>query len=382
LPRRSAVAFTSTPSPVLNLYRVLRYPLFQLDAETAHELVASSLRTSLALAPARTALRAVTATSDPALTTRLWDLEFPNPLGLAAGLDKDGTLFNALGAFGFGFVEIGTVTGEAQPGNPRPRLFRLPADEALLNRMGFNNPGAERVSRRLSRTSVEPVLGINIGKSKNTPLEAAIGDYLRSVDLLQRYASYMVVNVSSPNTPGLRTLQDARPLRELLDAVVSRCGTNAVALGRRCPVLVKLAPDLADSQVEEAVQIALDSGVAGVVATNTTVSRAGLSTPAREVDSLGAGGISGRPLRDRACEVVARIHRQTGGGVPVIGVGGIMDAGDAWERIRAGASLLQIYTAFVYRGPGVIREITEGLSRRLRQAGMSSIAQAVGTAAR
>jgi dihydroorotate dehydrogenase len=366
---------------VLNLYRLVRYPLFRLDAEAAHDLVATSLRTALALAPARQALRAATASSDPALRTLLWDLEFPNPLGLAAGLDKDGTLFNAMGAFGFGFVEIGTVTGEAQPGNPRPRLFRLPADEALLNRMGFNNPGAEEVARRLSRTPIEPVLGINIGKSKSTPLEAAIGDYLRSVDLLQRYASYLVVNVSSPNTPGLRTLQDARPLRELLDAVVSRCGSNADALGRRCPVLVKLAPDLSDGQVEEAVQIALDAGVAGIVATNTTVSRNGLSTPARQVEILGAGGISGRPLRTRACEVVARIHRQTGGKVPIIGVGGIMDAADAWERIRAGASLLQIYTAFVYRGPGVIGEINAGLSQRVRQAGMSSVAQAVGTGA-
>ncbi len=361
-------------------YRLLRAPLFQLDAEQAHELTTSALRSALSPAPVRAAVASALRVEDPALRVRLWDIDFSNPVGLAAGFDKAGTLFNALGALGFGSVEIGTVTAEAQPGNPRPRLFRLPEDRALLNRMGFNNPGAEAVAERLAATRAEPVLGINIGKSKVAPLDRATDDYLRSVDLLTPFARYLVINVSSPNTPGLRALQDAAPLHELVGAVVARV-RERVAPGR-CPVLVKLAPDLTDPQLEEAVRIALDQGADGIVATNTTVSRAGLRTPARRVEGLGLGGISGAPLRARALEVVARIHERTEGKVPIVGVGGIASAEDAWERIRAGASLVQLYTAFVYEGPGLVRRINLGLLRLLRQAGFNSLEEAVGSEAR
>lgn len=365
------------------LYDLLRPLLFTLPAERAHHLGSGLLDLALAPAPARALVRSTLAVRDPALQVERFGIRFPNPVGLAAGFDKTGELFNALGALGFGFVEIGTVTALAQPGNPRPRLFRLPDDRALLNRMGFNNPGAEAVARRLRSMAIEPVLGINLGKSKATPLEEATGDYLRTLELLEPFAAYLVVNVSSPNTPGLRQLQDAGPLRELLRALRLRCGELARARGGTPrPLLLKIAPDLTDPQIEEAAAIAADEGVAGIVAANTTVSRAGLRTPAARVEALGAGGISGAPLRTRAREVVSRVWTATGGAMPIVGVGGIFTAGDAWEMVRAGASLIQLYTGFIYRGPLVAREICLGLRDRLRRAGMRSLDEAVGSAHR
>jgi len=320
---------------------------------------------------------------DPALEVEAFGIRFPNPVGLAAGFDKTGEHFNALGALGFGFVEIGTVTAEAQPGNPRPRLFRLPADQGLLNRMGFNNPGAAAVADRLRGAAIEPVLGINLGKSKVTPLEDATADYLRSLDLLEPFARYLVVNVSSPNTPGLRTLQDAKPLRELLRALRGRTAELAAARGESPkPILLKIAPDLTDEQVDEAVGIAVDEGTAGLIATNTTISREGLRTPRAAVEPMGAGGISGAPVRQRAREVVARAWRTAEGRLPIVGVGGIFTADDAWEMIRAGAALVQVYTGFVYGGPGVVRDINRGLLRRMRQEGITSLREAVGLAHR
>jgi dihydroorotate dehydrogenase len=367
---------------LLDLYPILRAPLFRLEPEAAHGLAGAALRGLLGPASARAVARRALAVAHPALATRVWGIDFPNPVGLAAGFDKAATLFNELGALGFGFVEIGTVTAEPQEGNPPPRLFRLPADGALLNRMGFNNPGAAAVAAALARSTIEPVLGVNLGKSKVAPLEAATADYLRSLDLLQTYARYLVINVSSPNTPGLRSLQEAKPLRELVGAVVRRAGENAVSIGRRAPVLVKLAPDLTDPQVDEAVEIALAEGAEGIVATNTTVARLGLRTPAAQVEALGAGGISGAPLRRRALEVVGRIYERTGGAVPIIGVGGVMGADDAWALIRAGASLVQLYTGFVYGGPGIVRRINQGLLAHLRRSGLDSITAAVGAAHR
>ena len=358
-------------------YRILRGPLFRLDAEQAHELTTGALRRFLASPALRARVAARLRVDDPALVSRHWGIDFPNPVGLAAGFDKAGTLFNALGALGFGFIEIGTVTAEAQPGNARPRLFRLPEDRALLNRMGFNNPGADAVAASLATTHREPVVGINIGKSKVAPLDRATDDYLRSVDRLAPFADYLVINVSSPNTPGLRALQDAAPLRELVGAVVARVRERTGEGG--CPVLVKIAPDLTDPQLEEAVQIALEQGADGMVATNTTVSRAGLRTPPDRVESLGLGGISGPPVRMRALEIVRRIHARTEGKVPIIGVGGISSADDAWDRIRAGASLLQLYTAFIYEGPDLVRRINRGLLARMRAEGFASIAEVVGT---
>lgn len=358
-------------------YRLLRAPLFNLPPETAHEVATGALDGLLATRAARELARRALAVDDPALRSRLWDVEFPNPVGLAAGFDKGAKHFNALAALGFGFVEIGTVTARAQEGNPRPRLFRLTRDEALLNRMGFNNPGAEAVSRRLQETEAETVLGINLGKSKVTPLEEATEDYLRSVDLLQPFARYLVINVSSPNTPGLRSLQEAGPLRALLGSVVRRVRENAGAAAG-CPVLVKLAPDLTDPQVDQAVDIALEEGASGIVAVNTTISRGGLRTSAAELERMGAGGISGPPVRERAHEVVRRIFARTRGAVPIVGVGGIRSAEDAWERIRAGASLVQLYTGFVYEGPELIRRINLGLLERMRREGVGSIGEVVG----
>jgi dihydroorotate dehydrogenase len=364
-------------------YRLLRPFLFQVPAETAHHLAAGALDLGLLTAPARALSRAWLDVRDGALAVERFGIRFPNPVGLAAGFDKTGEHFNALGALGFGFVEIGTVTAHAQPGNPSPRLFRLPADQALLNRMGFNNPGAEAVARRLRRTAIEPVLGINLGKSRVTPLEDATADYLRSLELLEPFARYLVVNVSSPNTPGLRTLQDARPLRGLLSALRRRAAELA---GYRHeapkPILLKIAPDLSDEQVDEAVAIAVEEGIAGIVATNTTVSREGLRTARAAVEAMGAGGISGAPVRARARQVVARVWKATEGRMPIVGVGGIFTASDAWEMIRAGASLVQVYTGFVYGGPEMVRDINRGLLRRLRREGLTSIGEAVGLAHR
>jgi dihydroorotate dehydrogenase len=363
------------------LYDLVRPFLFTLPAETAHHLGTGLLDLSMAPPPVRRLVRSSLAVDDPALAVERFGIRFPNPVGLAAGFDKTGELFNALGALGFGFVEIGTVTAHAQPGNPHPRLFRLPDDRALLNRMGFNNPGAEAVARRLRKTRIEPVLGINLGKSKVTPLDEAAGDYLRSLELLEPFARYLVVNVSSPNTPGLRQLQDAAPLRDLLRALRARAGELATARGGAPrPILLKIAPDLTDPQVEEAVGIAREEGMAGIIATNTTVSREGLRTPASRVQALGAGGISGAPVRARAREVVSLAYRTADGAMPIVGVGGIFTADDAWEMVRAGASLLQLYTGFIYRGPLVAREICIGLRDRLRREGMRSLDEAVGSA--
>lgn len=361
------------------LYDLLRPLLFSLPAETAHALGTAALDAALATPAQRAVARRRFAAEDAALAVERFGIRFPNPVGLAAGFDKAGAHFNALGALGFGHVEIGTVTALAQEGNPRPRLFRLPADGALLNRMGFNNPGADAVARRLAGARIEPVLGVNLGKSKVTPLEDAPGDYLRSLALLEPFARYVVVNVSSPNTPGLRALQDAEPLRRLLAALRARAAELAAARGGTPrPLLVKIAPDLEDEQVDEAVDIATSLGLAGIVATNTTVRRDGLRTPAAAVEAMGPGGISGAPVRARAREVVARIWRRTEGRLPIVGVGGVAGADDAWAMIRAGASLVQLYTGFVYGGPGVVRATLRGLSAHLRRAGLASIDDAVG----
>jgi dihydroorotate dehydrogenase len=363
------------------LYRLARPFLFSLPAEQVHHLASSALSMALGSATIRATFRRLTLVDSPALRVRRWGLEFPNPVGLAAGFDKGGSLFNALAALGFGYVEIGTVTMHAQPGNPGPRLFRLPADRALLNRLGFNNPGADAVAERLASTRIEPVLGVNIGKSKMTPLENATADYLYSFDRLERFADYIAVNVSSPNTPGLRELQEAEPLRELLRALSARA--LETASGRRdspVPLLLKLAPDLTDSQIDQAVDIAGEEGCGGIIATNTTVARDGLRSAPQLVERLGAGGLSGAPLRPRAVEVLRRIYRRTRGELTLIGVGGILDADDAWERILAGANLLQLYTGFVYGGPTIVRTINLGLLERMERDGFRVLEQAVGTA--
>lgn len=329
-------------------YRLLRPLLFSLPAETAHTVVAGAMDAALGSRPARDAARALFSVDDPALRVSRWGIEFPNPVGLAAGFDKSGAYFNALGALGFGFVEIGTVTALPQPGNPRPRLFRLPEDGALLNRLGFNNPGAEVVARRLARTPAEPVLGINLGKSKVTPLEEATADYLRSLELLEPYARYLVVNVSSPNTPGLRELQDKAHLTALLGALHAE---NPA--GR--PVLVKVAPDLTDAALGELLDVCLANGVAGLIATNTTIERPGVTTAE-------AGGLSGRPLAPRALQVVRFVAKESG--LPVVGVGGITTRDDVSRMLDAGAALVQLYTGLIYHGPRLVRQAVQATRER------------------
>ena len=300
---------------------------------------------------------------DPVLRVRALGLSFPGPVGLAAGFDKDARGTRGLAALGFGFVEVGTVTARAQPGNPRPRMFRLTADRALVNRMGFNNAGAAAAAARLGRARGGPVVGVNIGKTRAVPDADAAADYAASARAVAAVADYVVVNVSSPNTPGLRDLQAADRLRPVLVAV--RAALDAAVSGRRVPLLVKIAPDLADADVDAVADLALELGLDGIIATNTTVSRDGLASPAAEVAAAGAGGLSGPPLRARSLAVLRRLHARAGDRLVLIAVGGIETPDDAWERLRAGATLVQAYTAFVYGGPLWPRRMHAGLARRL-----------------
>ena len=358
-----------------SLYRsALRPALFSLDAERAHELTLSTLATAHRSALLRSALRSTFGVvDDGSLGVELFGRRFPTPLGIAAGLDKGAVAYNALGAMGFSFVEVGTVTAHAQLGNPRPRLFRLPRDGAVINRMGFNNAGCAAVARKLAaHPSDHVVVGVNLGKSKVTALVDAPADYAASARALAPFADYAVINVSSPNTPGLRSLQSVDALLGIVRAV------RPTLADRGVPLLVKIAPDLADEDVDAVVDLALAEGLAGLVATNTTLRRDGLATPAEEVRALGDGGLSGAPLRSRSRAVVARIFSRAGRALPVIGVGGISSADDAWAMIEAGASLVQVYTGFIYQGPTMAREITEGLRTRLRSEAVPSLAAVVG----
>jgi dihydroorotate dehydrogenase len=355
------------------VYGVARRLFFVVPAERIHTLVFAVLRGATAAAWARRLLRRLLAPSDPVLASTVFGVRFPGPLGLAAGFDKDGVGLLTWGALGFGYAEVGTVTANPQPGNPTPRLFRLPADRALLNRMGFNNRGAGALALRLARLRPEVPIGVNIGKTKATPAADAVTDYRASARLVGPLASYLVVNVSSPNTPGLRDLQAVESLRPILSAVVAEASETAT------PVLVKIAPDLPDSDVDDIADLAVELGLAGIVATNTTVSRGGLRTPG--VDGLGDGGVSGPPVARRAVEVLRRLYARVGDRLVLISVGGIETADDAWERITAGASLLQGYTGFIYGGGLWPKHIHDGIARRLHDGGFASLADAVGSAA-
>jgi dihydroorotate dehydrogenase len=359
------------------VYRLVYWLLLRhLPAEWVHHVGFGLLRGLTAIPGVRALLAAWTRPRDPALRVRALGLDLPGPLGLAAGFDKEAKGADALLALGFAFVEVGTVTAQAQPGNPKPRMFRLTRDRALLNRLGFNNEGAEVAARRLAGGRTGTV-GVNIGKTKVVPEDEAVPDYVASAERLAPLADYMVVNVSSPNTPGLRNLQTVDKLRPLLAAVRAACDRASPA--RRVPLLVKIAPDLADDDVDAVADLALELRLDGIIATNTTISRAGLVTPATEVTALGAGGISGRPVKARALAVLRRLRARVGNRLVLIAVGGIEDADDAWDRIRAGATLVQAYTGFIYGGPAWPRAVHRGLARKVRAAGLSSIQDAIGT---
>jgi len=292
---------------------------------------------------------------------RAFGLEFPNPIGLAAGFDKDAIGYEALGALGFGFVEVGTLTGQPQPGNPKPRLFRLPRDRALVNHMGFNNHGSADAVERLRRPH-RTIVGVNIGKTKVVPESDAIADYVSSAKRVAPFADYVVVNVSSPNTPGLRDLQATEKLRPLLAGV--REALNEASPTRRVPLLVKIAPDLADEDVDAVADLALELGLEGVIATNTTIRRDDLESDVTQVERCGEGGLSGPPVERRSLEVLKRLRERTGDRLVLISVGGIETADQAWARIRAGATLVQVYTAFVYEGPMLPKRLASGVVER------------------
>ena len=349
--------------------------LSRLPVEGTHRVSFALLRAFVAVPGMRSLMTRVLGPRDPELRVRVFGREVPGPLGLAAGFDKDAKGVGALLACGFGFVEVGTVTAEGQPGNPKPRMFRLTRDRALINRLGFNNDGADAAAQRLSRRP-DGTIGINIGKTKRVSEAEALEDFSRSAKTLAPLADYLVVNVSSPNTPGLRDLQAVGKLRPLLEAVRAAC--DMASPMRRVPLLVKIAPDLADTDIDAIADMALELGLDGIIATNTTIGRAGLETPAAAVEAIGAGGLSGAPLKSRSLEVLKRLRARVGTKLVLIAVGGIENGDDAWARIRAGATLVQAYTGFIYGGPMWPRRVQRQLAEHVRAAGLSSIEQAVG----
>ncbi len=344
------------------MYFLLKPILFQFDPEKVHYFVTRNLKRFNRFPGGAALSRAIWDVNNPQLEREVFGLKFKNPVGLAAGFDKNAELMGEMANIGFGFVEIGTVTPLPQPGNPQPRMFRLPTDGALINRMGFNNLGvdvaAERIAtfRKNARGAQKNlVIGGNIGKNKITPNEDAVSDYIKCFDRLFDVVDYFVVNVSSPNTPGLRELQEKEPLMNLLNTLQQRNSKNGISR----PILLKIAPDLTDSQLDDIVEIVQQTGIAGLIATNTTISRESLSSP----ESLKGetGGLSGIPLTKRSTEVISYIHKKSNGSFPIIGVGGIHSADDAIEKLKAGASLVQLYTGFIYEGPGLIGRINRSI---------------------
>lgn len=342
------------PEVLSMYYLLLRSLLFRLDAERAHHLSLGALRALRPLGMTRLMAGAV-----PGLETPLLGLNFPNPVGLAAGLDKNGDYIQALASLGFGFIELGTVTPRPQPGNPKPRLFRLPRAGALVNRMGFNNKGVDYLVNRVARSGYKGVLGINIGKNFDTPVEQAADDYLHCLQKVYPYASYVTVNVSSPNTPGLRDLQHGSMLDDLLAAVKGEQMRLSLAWNRYVPIVVKIAPDMSDEQIVGLADALVRHGMDAVAATNTTLSRDGVEG-LKHADE--AGGLSGAPLRDRSTHVIRVLSQHLQGALPIIGVGGVMSGHDAVLKLRAGASLVQLYSGLIYRGPRLVGETVRALA--------------------
>lgn len=325
--------------------------------EKAHHTVTRSLRSLTKVWGVKPLLKSIYTIEDPHLEREVFGLKFKNPVGLAAGFDKNAEYIEEMSNFGFGFIEIGTVTPRPQPGNDKPRMFRLIPDEALINRMGFNNQGADVAAGRLKHLKNRNglIIGGNIGKNKVTPNEEAVNDYIYCFNALYDYVDYFVVNVSSPNTPGLRDLQEKEPLMHILNTLQGLNSQKEVPK----PILLKIAPDLTDSQLDDIVEIVTQTKIAGLIATNTTISREGLQSDSNLVKET--GGVSGKPLTKRSTEVIRYVHEKSNGAFPIIGVGGIHSAADALEKLKAGASLVQIYTGFIYEGPGLIRDICKGI---------------------
>lgn len=339
------------------MYRALRSVLFLKSPESVHYWAMNRLHWACKFPWLRRRIRQSFSVTDKRLERTLWGITFPNPVGLAAGFDKDARWTDELTALGFGFIEIGTLTPRPQPGNPQPRLFRLPADAALINRMGFNNGGVDAAAARLRLRKERVIIGGNIGKNKDTPNDQATDDYVASFKVLHPVVDYFVVNVSSPNTPGLRELQGKAPLTQLLNTLRELNQAQAI----QKPILLKIAPDLTDTQLDDIIDIVQATGLSGIVATNTTIERNNLATDEQAVKKIGAGGLSGKPLRRRTTEVVKYIHQKSGGAIPVIAAGGIFTAADALEKIEAGAVLVQVYTGFIYEGPAIVKNICKGI---------------------
>lgn len=354
------------------MYALIRPLLFALNPETAHHLTLRLLRGVSRLPGATPCLRTLTCV--PALPVNVLGMTLPNPLGLAAGLDKEACCAGAFHAMGFGFIELGTVTPRPQPGNPRPRLFRLARHEAILNRMGFNSGGLDRFLANLRAGEHPGLIGINLGKNKDTPQEQATDDYLAGLRAVYAHADYVTINISSPNTPGLRALQDEAPLAAMLAALKSEQARLAAQQQRYVPLALKIAPDLEDEAIDGIARLLILNRIDAVIATNTTLARPGLADEPRAAE---AGGVSGRPLRAASTRVIRRLYATLRGQIPIIGVGGIFSADDAWEKLVAGADLVQIYSAFIYRGPGVVENIISGLARKVAGTGQRSLQQAV-----
>ena len=342
------------------MYKLFRPILFLFNPEFIHHISFKAIKIG-ALVPLKMwTWRLLFKVSHPQLKREVFGIKFENPVGLAAGFDKDAKLFDELASFGFGFVEIGTVTPLPQDGNPKPRLFRLKEDNALINRMGFNNEGIEAAVARLRRKNSNIIIGGNIGKNKLTPNDKAVDDYEICFEKLFPYVDYFVVNVSSPNTPGLRDLQEKEPLTALLNSLQKLNNKKE----NRKPILLKIAPDLSNDQLDDIIAIVAETKIDGVVATNTTIDRSGLKTKAKVLDSVGEGGLSGIPLKKRSTAVIKYLHKKSNKAFPIIGVGGIHSAKDALEKLDAGATLVQVYTGFIYEGPALIKRINKAILKR------------------
>jgi dihydroorotate dehydrogenase len=342
------------------MYNLIKKLLFLFPPENIHHSVMRGIKILHGLPLGKNLLNAWCNTKAKSLERELWGLRFRNPVGLAAGFDKDAKYTDELASLGFGFVEIGTVTPLPQPGNEQPRLFRLPADKALINRMGFNNEGAVAAAKRLQKRRSGIIIGGNIGKNKQTPNEEAVSDYEKCFHALFDVVDYFVVNVSSPNTPNLRALQEKEPLKQLLHHLQL---LNAQKSNPK-PILLKIAPDLTNEQLDDIIEIVQETGLSGIVATNTTISRDGLQTPAEEVAAIGAGGLSGLPVKHKSTAVIRYIYERSGKKIPIIAAGGIFTAEDAREKLEAGAVLVQVYTGFIYEGPTIVKKICAGLANK------------------